>query len=180
MASPRSWPRGTLYGIGAIILPIGLHLAEAREYVHFFLPNQVFDMVAPCLWWLSRGLVALMAANLFFDVIRSGTSPRWDVTQRLICLCGWLTLSPLSGFSVWFVGRHSLQHLLVCHSMFGGGRLYPPRDFVVISCVAILGLVPLAAIFDLSDIHQIFSASLCLVAGLTLPHVIVSRNLKPR
>jgi hypothetical protein len=38
-------------------------------------------------------------------------------------------------------------------------------------------LAPLAARFDLSDITQLFAASIVLIAGLTLPHMIVSHGL---
>jgi hypothetical protein len=52
-----------------------------------------------------------------------------------------------------------------------------PADFVVISVLAMLLLAPLAARFDLSDITQLFAASIVLIAGLTLPHMIVSHGL---
>ena len=52
-----------------------------------------------------------------------------------------------------------------------------PTDFVLISLLAIAGLIPFSFAFDFSDINQLFAASICLIAGLTLPHMIVSHGI---
>jgi hypothetical protein len=53
-----------------------------------------------------------------------------------------------------------------------------PTDFIAISLLAIVGLAPFAMLFDFSDINQLFSAAICLIAGLTLPHMIVSHGMR--
>ena len=69
------------------------------------------------------------------------------------------------------------RSLALCRSVVAQGSRALPADFVVISVLAILLLAPLAARFDLSDITQLFAASIVLIAGLTLPHMIVSHGL---
>jgi hypothetical protein len=51
-------------------------------------------------------------------------------------------------------------------------------DFAVISALALLGLLPFALYFDFSRIEELFAASLCLIAGLTLPHMVVSHRMR--
>jgi hypothetical protein len=61
--------------------------------------------------------------------------------------------------------------------MFAGSRFGVPLDFALISLLAILGLLPFALRFDFSRIEDLFAASICLIAGLTLPHMIVSHRM---
>jgi hypothetical protein len=49
-----------------------------------------------------------------------------------------------------------------------------PVDFIVLSILAISLIAPLSLWFNLSDIHQLFAASIVLIAGLTLPHMVVT------
>ena len=53
-----------------------------------------------------------------------------------------------------------------------------PIDFLAISVTAILLIVPLGYWFDFTQIHELFSASIILIAGLTLPHILVTYNIK--
>jgi hypothetical protein len=53
-----------------------------------------------------------------------------------------------------------------------------PLDFLVISLVAILLITPLSLLFDLRDINQLFAATIVLIAGLTLPHMLVTHDLR--
>ncbi len=168
--------RGMLLGIGAIVLPIGLHLDETEPYVRYFIPSEIFQALRPLLSVSALSFTILIAVLLAFDLTRNRNA---SITiERCICLVGWVTLSPLAGFAVWFIGRHSHQHLELCRSIFTSSRSEMPLDFIAISLLAIVGLVPFALLFDFSDINQLFSASICLIAGLTLPHMIVSRGLR--
>jgi len=163
------------YGISAIILPIGLHITDARPYLSFFVPEDVFASVEPLAKGIALGLCLSIVVLLAVDLCRGA----WEqLPQRAVCLCAWLVLPPLAGFSVWFIGRHSRQHLSQCRELFAGSRLGIPADFVVISILAVALILPLAFRFDLTDINQLFAASIILIAGLTLPHMLVSRNLK--
>jgi hypothetical protein len=62
--------------------------------------------------------------------------------------------------------------------MFSPHGIRIPIDFILISALAILGLLPFAFYFDFSRIEELFAASLCLIAGLTLPHMVVSHRMK--
>ena len=86
-----------------------------------------------------------------------------------------LVLPPLAGFAVWFIGRHSWQYFLACRSHFADAPK-GLRDFIVISLLALLLLVPLLWRFDPRDLNQLFAASMILIAGLTLPHMIVTHE----
>lgn len=70
------------------------------------------------------------------------------------------------------------MHLETCRAMFAGARYKLPLDFLIISAAAIVLLAPFSLLFDLTDIHQLFTATLALIAGLTLPHIVVSHRLK--
>jgi hypothetical protein len=87
-------------------------------------------------------------------------------------------LPPLAGFAVWFIGRHSRQHLQTCRAMFCSSGIPIPMDFALISLLAIGGILPLGLYFDLTQLEQLFAASLCLIAGLTLPHMVVSHRIR--
>jgi len=170
--------RGALYGVGAILLPIGLHINQAQAYVSYFVPAITFESLESILVITARVAAFIMAAFLARDVISQTTRTSPDTIERLVCLVAWIILPPLSGFAVWFIGRHSRQHLEVCQEMFAGSRFGIPFDFAAISALAIIGLLPFAALFDFSQIEQLFAASICLIAGLTLPHMIVSHGMR--
>jgi Brp/Blh family beta-carotene 15,15'-monooxygenase len=168
--------RGTLFGVGAILLPIGLHLDQTEPYVSYFIPSALFNDARPLLGGTASFVAALMGILLVYDLIQNRALS--TTFERGVCLLGWLLLPPLAGFAVWFIGRHSRQHLQLCRSMFNSAGTGIPLDFLVISLLAILGLTPFAILFDFSDINQLFAASICLIAGLTLPHMIVSHDMR--
>jgi len=175
--SGSGWlPRATAvaFGIGAIIFPIGFHVREAGPYLSFFWGADALASAGPLVLWAALGLFSVSIDLVALDVARGG---REQALERMVCLLSWLVLPPLAGFCVWFVGRHSRQHLALCRSVVAKGSGALPADFVVISALAMLLLAPLAARFDLSDITQLFAASIVLIAGLTLPHMIVSHGL---
>lgn len=164
---------GILFGIGAIILPIGLHCGTAMEYLEYFVRPSIFELVTPIIAILSLFVVTAIALCLIRDCKQQpGLTPA--TIERCICLISWVLLPPLAGFSVWFVGRHSHQHLELCRKFLqpAAGRM--PLDFAIISLLAISGLLPFSFAFDFSEINQLFAASICLIAGLTLPHMILS------
>jgi channel protein (hemolysin III family) len=114
-------------------------------------------------WIVWGGAAAGVVLKMFWP-----SAPRW-VGVPLYLLLGWV--------AVWFIGRHSLKHLQSCSEMFAGSRFGVPLDFALISLLAILGLLPFALRFDFSRIEDLFAASICLIAGLTLPHMIVSHRM---
>jgi len=177
-AAPQDFFRGTLIGISAIVLPIGLHLDEARAYMGFFVPQQSFESIQGLVQGCAYIATGVLGALLLYDFFISPKIPRAITFERLICLVGWVWLPPLAGFAVWFIGRHSRQHIEVCEGMFATSKFGIPLDFALISLVAIAGLAPFTLLFDLSDINQLFAASISLIAGLTLPHMIVSHGLR--
>jgi Brp/Blh family beta-carotene 15,15'-monooxygenase len=170
--------QGVLFGIGAILLPIGFHSNEAQRYVEYFIPSRVFASWLGALEGAACVTALLMTAFLALQLLGSRQQKSADSIERLVCLGCWIMLPPLSGFAVWFIGRHSYNHLAVCRGMFAKSRCGLPLDFVVISALAIIGLLPFAMLFDFSQIEQLFAASICLIAGLTLPHMIVSHRMK--
>lgn len=169
---------GFCTGVGAILIPIGLHLEEAHAYLGFFIPEIVFRQISPWLRNLALILCSVILLSHMHGLVRGTKGHRIVCFERLLCLAAWILLSPLAGFSVWFLGRHSRMHLEMCRSMFAGARFKLPLDFLVISAAAVVLLAPFAAIFDLTDIHQLFTATLALISGLTLPHIVVSYRLK--
>ncbi len=176
--SPTSRMWGCVIGISAILLPIGLHPEDARTYVSFFVSGQIFEAIEIPLRQLSRTMTILLTLALLWSLYRERETRQAETLQRLLCVGGWIALPPLCGFSIWFLGRHSRQHLEACRVLFDSTRETIPRDFVLISLLAIVGLAPFAMFFDFSRIDQLFAASICLIAGLTLPHMIVSHRMR--
>jgi Brp/Blh family beta-carotene 15,15'-monooxygenase len=168
---------GATWGVGAILLPIGLHTAEAQNYIGYFIPHEIFAAGSTSLQMLSYILATLLALSLIISLRRPRNDSSENV-QRILCLIAWIILPPLAGFAVWFIGRHSRQHLEGCREMFSQRGIRIPLDFAVISALAILGLLPFAIYFDFSRIEELFAASLCLIAGLTLPHMVVSHRMR--
>lgn len=170
--------RGWLFGVGAIALPIAWHLDQASLYMGYFLNPKTVNDFAPGAHGVVLTLSLIMGILIIRDVMRWREDDEQTAFQRVVCLLGWILLPPLAGFCVWFIGRHSRQHLELCREMFHGSRLGIPLDFALISVAAIMGLLPFALLFDFSDINQLFAAALSLIAGLTLPHMIVSMGME--
>jgi Brp/Blh family beta-carotene 15,15'-monooxygenase len=176
-SAPVNLVSGVLFGIGAILLPIGLHSDISMQYLGYFIDPSTFQLLAPKVRVFSLIVLIMSAFIVGRDCLRRLT-PRETIIERCLCLFGWVLLPPLAGFSVWFIGRHSRQHLELCKTLFHSSQIKIPLDFALISLLAIAGLLPFARIFDFSDINQLFAASICLIAGLTLPHMIVSYNMR--
>ncbi|MEY4667459.1 MAG: hypothetical protein RL518_158 [Pseudomonadota bacterium] len=177
-SSPPSLAMGTVLGVSAILLPIGLHTELSQRYMSYFVPHDIFRSFERPIELLSYSITCLLGVSLLAALRYSGEAAKAEAFQRLICLCAWVLLPPLSGFAVWFIGRHSRQHLEACHMMLRPSRLGIPLDFAIISALAILGLLPFAFRFDFSRIEEMFAASICLIAGLTLPHMVVSHRMR--
>lgn len=162
------------FGIAAILTPIGLHTTESARYLSFFFGESAFNQYANIVSLCATVLLVCAAALLVVDATRGR---RKRLLERTVSLLAWVTLPPLAGFSVWFIGCHSRRHLERCRPLYltEGHKL--PSDFVGISILAILLLAPLSWRFDLSDINQLFAASIILIAGLTLPHMVITRDL---
>jgi Brp/Blh family beta-carotene 15,15'-monooxygenase len=159
-------------GISAILLPIGLHVSEASGYLNFFASQSTLDRLAPYVTTGAGAVGLTLLVSLVVDVYRG---EKVELLQCSICILAWLLLPPLSGFCVWFIGRHSRQHLERCHALVprACNRLVP-WDFIALSITAIALLTPLALWFDLRDLNQLFAASIILIAGLTLPHMVLT------
>jgi len=175
--TPPSPFMGTAFGVSAILLPIGLHTDAAQRYMSYFVPQDTFAKISAPLQTLSYVVATLVAVSLIIS-LQQRRHERSECLQRLVCLTAWIILTPLAGFAVWFIGRHSRQHLETCRAMFSPHGIRIPIDFILISALAILGLLPFAFYFDFSRIEELFAASLCLIAGLTLPHMVVSHRMK--
>jgi len=178
-APPSAW-EGGLFGLGAIILPIGLHSKAAQAYMEYFIAGDLFQAIASPLLLLSYGLMLCMITCVVRELIREKGRISASSVERCLCLVGWFFLSPIAGFAIWFIGRHTLEHLSVSRELLKPGMQGFPVDFIVISILAIAGLLPFALRFAFSDIHQLFSAAICLIAGLTVPHVVVCHRLTPK
>lgn len=170
--------RGILLGVGAILLPIGLHFPQARVYLSYFVPQETLELLAQPLSIAALATTVILAILLGWDLRSPRHENRRDAIECLVCLLGWIVLPPLSGFAIWFIGRHSYHHLVMCRNKLAGTGEGIPRDFALISILAIVGLLPFATYFDFSKIDQLFTASLCLIAGLTLPHMIVCHDVR--
>ena len=170
--------RGCCVGVGAIIIPIGMHLDEARNYLAFFVSEPMFVALSPWILATAWGLSGFILLGEIITLVRGPQVNRAESIERLLCLVAWMSLSPLAGFAVWFLGRHSRMHLETCGAMFSETRFTIPLDFLLLSVAAVVLLLPFAWLFDLTDIHQLFTATLALVAGLTLPHIVVSHRMQ--
>jgi Brp/Blh family beta-carotene 15,15'-monooxygenase len=173
---------GSLLAFSAILLPIGLHPDLAQLYLRFFVPRDLLDAMEKPLLFAASTAALMLSTMILAAIYHERGAARAEAVQRLLCLLAWIILPPLSGFAVWFIGRHSRQHLEVCHALFTEGRFRVPIDFLVISALAMVGLLPFTLLFDFSRIEEVFAAAICLIAGLTLPHMVVShriRDVKP-
>jgi Brp/Blh family beta-carotene 15,15'-monooxygenase len=170
------------FGVGSILLPIGLHLPEASQYLNFFASQNTLEALSPYLHTAGMTMGVLLVITLLVDLSRG---MRAELLQHSLCLLAWLMLPPLSGFCVWFIGRHSRQHLERCRSLLKVSAARAilwkriPWDFVALSITAVALLTPLSLWFDLRDINQLFAASIILIAGLTLPHMILTHLCSP-
>ena len=160
-------------GVCVILLPIGFHIQEARQYLGFFASESALTAIEPYVTLSSKILGFFLIFAIAYEAMRR---PQSETLQKIVCLAAWVILPPLSGFCVWFIGRHSWQHLKRSKHFLSDpaatGRI--PIDFIVLSILAIALIAPLSLWFNLGDIHQLFAASIVLIAGLTLPHMIVT------
>lgn len=163
---------GYLVGCAVIALPIALHPESATGYLSFFVSADQFSVTLPYLRIVAGAMILISLLFCCSQILRGRSA--YHAWELLLCLVAMLTLSPLAGFAVWFIGRHSAQHLALCQKVFTGGSYRLGWDFVVISAAAILLIIPLWAWFDLTQIEQLFAASIILIAGLTLPHMVVT------
>lgn len=100
------------FGVSSILCPIGFHPHVTSAYLGFFIDATNFMAMVPYIQtgaYLAFSLCLLLIALAYLRGTSSG-----DLIQRLICVFAWLLLPPLSGFSVWFLGRHSRMHLMQC------------------------------------------------------------------
>jgi Brp/Blh family beta-carotene 15,15'-monooxygenase len=170
-----------LVGVSSILLPILLHYKEASAYMAFFIPVDKEFLNSQLSLTLGVLLSVSLAIILSLNYLKNN---RRELLQLSICLIGWCLLSPLAGFCIWFIGRHSRHHLEECAQFFKvKSSISPinkiiPLDFLAISVTAILLIVPLSFKFNFANIHELFSASIILIAGLTLPHVLVTFNIR--
>ena len=165
-------------GTAAILLPISFNLSEASRYLEFFASETAITILGPCLVAGGVFLSLMLILCLSNDRLRRQS---FDMFQYAACFFSWIALPPLSGFCVWFIGRHSRQHFERSRAYLSTGlhSLFS-FDLVVLSILAIALLAPLAFWFDLTNIHQLFAASIILIAGLTLPHMLVTHLLGRR
>jgi Brp/Blh family beta-carotene 15,15'-monooxygenase len=166
---------GWVTATAAIVLPIALHQEAARPYLTYFLSLALLQQIALPLMW--AGAFAVCAVLLqIIRLVRQGRLV--DGLEIGCCLVAWVLLSPLAGFAVWFIGRHSRHHLQRCREQFPSVGLGISREFLVVSAAAILLLAPLGLRFNLTVLEELFAASIVLIAGLTLPHMVVTHLLE--
>lgn len=160
-------------GIGSILLPIALHFSEAQAYLSFFIAPAAQEFLKPSVillgWIWCLGTLSILTWNLF-------TGRSKETVERLICLLGWVLLTPLAGFTIWFVGRHARMHLATCRTEQLGHMSLISFDFLALSFLAISLIIPLGVWFNFMHIEELFAASIILIAGLTLPHMIVTKH----
>jgi Brp/Blh family beta-carotene 15,15'-monooxygenase len=164
---------GVIVGLAAIVAPIGWHVEVAARYTAFFVDGAAMVAFAPVAR-LSADILglAVVVLGLYLAARRC-----WrDVFELGICLVSWALFDPLAGFAVWFIGRHGRHHLARCRQLFVTGPQLFSADTVLISIVAIVLIAPLALKFDLRVLEELFAASIVLVAGLTLPHMVVTHR----
>lgn len=171
----RSSTYALVLGVAAIFLPIALHISEALPYLSFFIPEVHIATVSPTISSLGYFVTLLVIALIARD---SATRRSGATLQLAVCLASWFFLPPLSGFCVWFIGRHSRQHMQRSLPFLREGLHRLPRDFIVISVLAIALIAPLSLWFDLRNLHQLFAASIVLIAGLTLPHMVITHAVE--
>jgi Brp/Blh family beta-carotene 15,15'-monooxygenase len=162
-------------GLAAVSLPIGLHYDAAKELMLYFLSPSTLDFLAPFIKNFAVLLTISLSFSLGIQLARSAHSniARSDLIEIVLCLAGWVLLPPLSGFCIWFIGRHSLGHILLCKQILKRDQRSYRDDFILISIAALALFIPLSFLFDLTDLEQLFSAGIVLIAGLTLPHIII-------
>lgn len=167
--------QGMVTALAAIVVPIGLHAAQAEPYLAFFAAPDAVAAARPFIAaaaWLCVGLTAAVVSIR----IRAGDAAQ--AGELLICLSAWCLFPPLAGFAVWFVGRHSRHHLARCCEIFIVRPRLLSADAVLISVAACALILPLGLWFDFSKLEEIFAAAIILIAGLTLPHMAVTYALE--
>lgn len=185
---------GYLIGIVSILSPVAFHPFEAMDYLSFFIPEAQFILLFPILYKINILILTLILARiLYLYLIYKLQSQTSKLNQKfylefLSCILSWIILPPLAGFSVWFIGRHTKQHFLDCIELFSAPENQEEKkywvnnflnsDFIILSVVAMLLILPLGFKFDLFNIKEFFAASIVLIAGLTLPHVLVTLGIK--
>jgi Brp/Blh family beta-carotene 15,15'-monooxygenase len=165
-------------GLAAVCLPIGLHYDAAKELMIYFLSRPTLDFLEPFIRNFAVVLTISLSLSLSRYLPRSNQNgiARSDLIEIVFCLAGWVLLPPLAAFCIWFIGRHSLGHILFCKQLLKGDHHGQRNDFILISTAALALFIPLSFLFDLTDLEQLFSAGIVLIAGLTLPHIIIVHN----
>lgn len=162
-------------GVGAILFPIAFHLTDAGRYLSFFVSPTNFQLMVP---WVRGSGYVLFAVTLVLIWLEVKGGNCKELLQWTICIVGWVFLPPLSGFCLWFIGRHSLQHVTACRKLLTGRNKDRSLDLLAISVMGVLLIAPLSYWFDFKDLSQLFAASIVLIAGLTLPHIIVTYDFQ--
>ena len=160
---------GAVIAAAAVFAPILLHPEQSFAYLGSFI---VLPKAAHSVWTTAGFIVWGLA--FFATVVDARRGRQADTLQRAVSLAAWVLLSPLAGFAVWFVGRHSWQHFLECRARFRSQTGALPQDFFTTAVLALLLLLPLFFKFDPRRLEDLVSASIVLIAGLTLPHVVVT------
>lgn len=166
---------GFAVALAAVFLPVALHQTAAGAYLDFFLRSELLRAGGAVLDGLALALSAGVGC-VVLSLLRQRKTV--DGIELLVSLVGWWVLPPLAGFAVWFIGRHGRHHVARCRELFAARtRLFTP-DAILISALAIVLLLPLGFVFDLGKLDQLFAASIILIAGLTLPHMVVTHRLE--
>jgi Brp/Blh family beta-carotene 15,15'-monooxygenase len=160
---------GAVIASAAVFVPILLNSEQAFAYLGSFI---VLPKASSTIWTNAGFAVWSLAVGA--TVVGARRGARADTLQRAVSLAAWVLLSPLAGFAVWFVGRHSWQHFLECRARFRSETGALPQDFFATAGLALLLLLPLFLKFDPRRLEDLVSASIVLIAGLTLPHVVVT------
>jgi Brp/Blh family beta-carotene 15,15'-monooxygenase len=185
---------GFLVGCTSILSPITFHPNQALGYLTFFISEENFQWIISYLFPLNILFLVILLSRIIWILksnqvyAQSLKLPLGFIPELLLCLFSWVVLPPLAGFSVWFIGRHSLDHFSSCRTLFLSHNQEQNKnnflsnkwisfDFLVLSGVAMILILPLTYWFNLSDIKQLFAASIILIAGLTLPHMIVTSRI---
>jgi Brp/Blh family beta-carotene 15,15'-monooxygenase len=176
--APVSVPRSLAvltYGTLPLLLPIVLHPADTAPILAALggiEPQVVLRIIAGGTW-----LVAIWLA-LFVWLCIAGWREQRGIVESIVAALGFLVLSPLLAFALYFTLWHSVRHVLRLGAWhddrdFRAAFRWVMRTLVPAGIVCAVGVAGLSALGEPTIIGLLVPV-FRVIAALTLPHMIVT------
>lgn len=176
---PRYAPLVVGLGLLPVTLPFWLAPADVAFVFELVASGLGGTVSAPALLYQQAGALGAMLAGacIAIALVWSSREERLRLlTDTLSCLVLFSVVHPAIAIALYLAGWHSTRHIVRAANALGGEARY--RRIAVGSLPAVLGSLALSALAlttlpDSSSMLTAIGPTLAVLAGLTVPHVIV-------